>query len=196
MYNLARITKKLYNTDTKLFTTNSLKSILEVKKDTSFYNLVDRLIKNNVLDRLERGKYVLKDNNVHEYHLANFLYQPSYVSFESALNFHGVLSQFPQQIYSATTKRPLEKKIDNKFFCYHQIVKNSFGGSMKKNNFIIAGPEKALADQIYLTSKGIKNIEIDELDLSKFDFKKFKNWIKVYPANRVFNQLTQKIVNA
>lgn len=196
MYNLAEITKKLYEADTKLFSTNSLRTILNSAKEPTFYNLIKRLVENDVLVRLERGKYKLKEANVHEFKIANFIYHPSYVSFESALNYYGALSQFPQNIYSATTNRSQEKKFENKVYSYHQLEKSFFGGYTKKDKFLIASLEKALVDQIYLTSKGIKSIDIDELDLSEVDINNFLSWTETFPKNNIFKNLVKKVKDA
>ena len=44
---------------------------------------------------------------------------------------------------------------------------------IKKNDVLIATPEKALFDQFYLASKGIKSVNIDEYDLKNINKKLF-----------------------
>jgi len=195
MYNLAKVTKKLYDSELSLFTVNSLKSLLEISSESTFYNLIDRLAQNDVLNRIEKGKYRLKDANIHEYQIANFIYRPSYISFESALSFYGILSQFPQSIYSSTTKRSQEKITANKHYIYHHLKKDCFGGYLKKEEFLIATPEKALVDQIYLVSKGIKNIDIDGLNLAKINIDEFNDWKEIFPQNRKFKKLIKDVNN-
>ncbi|MBU2592670.1 hypothetical protein KKD61_04385 [Patescibacteria group bacterium] len=193
-YNLAKITKAVYDSELKLFTTTSLRNITEINKESSLFNLISRLIKNNIFIKIERGKYQLAKAVVHEFEIANFLYDASYISFESALNFYGILSQFPYEITSATSKKTIDKKFQNKVFAYTHIKKELFWGIEKKNNFLIASPEKTLLDQLYLTSKGIKAINLDEYDLSKINKTKLKQDLKKFPQTTNFKKLLESVL--
>ena len=196
IYNLAAITQKLHNSGMSLFTIKSLKDILNVKRESSLFNLLFRLAQSKVLTRLERGKYVLAGKNISDFSMANFLYMPSYVSLESALNFYGILSQFPYETTSITPKKPKKKIIANKTFSYAHIKKSLFWGYEKKDGCLIALPEKALLDQIYLASKGLKSISLDEYNFSLINRTKTENYLKKYPQNsqfiRIINYLKQK----
>ncbi|MCD6471067.1 hypothetical protein J7K86_00870, partial [bacterium] len=163
-YNLAVLTKKIYDSGFFLFTLKTLRDILEIKKEGTLFNIIKKLIEAKILIKLERDKYLLKDAKVNDFTLANFIYQPSYVSFESALNFYGILSQFPYEISSATAKKTIEKNIQDKAFVYTHIKKDLFWGYEKREDYIIALPEKALLDQLYITAKGYKKINLDEYD--------------------------------
>lgn len=179
-YNLASITKKIYDSSFQFFTQKTLKEITGIKKENSFFSVLKKLIRNGVLVKIERGKYILEKRQIDDFSLANFLYQSSYVSFESALNFHGILSQFPYEITSATTRKSLTKSFEGKTFSYVHLDKKFFTGYEKKNGMLIAEPEKALADQQYLKSKGRKTINFDELDLKQINITKFNQYLKLY----------------
>ncbi|MFW5702849.1 MAG: type IV toxin-antitoxin system AbiEi family antitoxin domain-containing protein, partial [Candidatus Dojkabacteria bacterium] len=58
-----------------------------------------------VLIQLEKGKYQIAGRSPSDFAIAQFLYSPSYISFETALNYHGILPQFPHEITSATMRR-------------------------------------------------------------------------------------------
>ena len=120
--------------------------------------------------------------HVHDFRLANFLYEPSYVSLEAALNFHGVLSQFPYEVASITTRKPITKKIDEKTFRYVRIKRTLFWGYEAMQGFLIADPEKALLDLLYLMSKGLAVVHTDELEMSKLDKARFTVYAKKFPA--------------
>lgn len=192
-YNLATITKKIYNSKFLLFTLKTLTDILEIKKESTVFSVIKKLLQAEVLIKLERNKYLLKGDKVNDFALANFLYQPSYISFESALNFYGILSQFPYEISSATPKKTVGKNFQNKAFIYTHIKRDLFWGYDKKEDFIIAFPEKALLDQLYLAAKGYKKINLDEYDLSKINITRLKNYLKKYPKTRQFKIAIKKI---
>jgi predicted transcriptional regulator of viral defense system len=190
-YNLGELTKKIYESGLLLFESKTLRDILEVKKEASFYSAVKRLIKARVLQRVERGKYILKGAEVGDFALATFLYSPSYVSFESALNFHGILSQFPYEISSATTRKPLTKTFEDKTFSYFRIKKELFFGYEKREDFLIALPEKALLDQLYFWAKGLKAADLSEFDLSAIRKSRLKEFLSRYPRTKQTKKVGQ-----
>lgn len=193
-YDLIALTKKIYNSGFYFFTLQTIKDILEIKKESTLFSILRKLLKSGLLIKIEKDKYLLKDAPFNDFALANFIYQPSYISFESALNFYGILSQFPYEISSATSKKTYQKVFENKVFSYIHIKKELFWGYERKDNFLIAFPEKALLDQLYLYSKGYKMINLDEYDLDKIRLKKFKGYLKNYPIKtRQFKMAIKEI---
>jgi len=185
-YNLVSITKRIYDSHLSFFTLKTLKDILEVRKENSLFSVIKKLLQAGILVKIERDKYLLKGVSIHDFALANFIYQSSYISFESALNFYGILSQFPYEITSVTSKKTVEKTFESKVFVYNHIKKDLFWGYKKQDNFLIAFPEKALLDQLYLTAKGYKNIGLDEYDLTGINKTRLKKYLKKYPKTSQF----------
>ncbi len=163
-YNRVEVTKKLYESGLPFFSTTSLKQLLGIRTESGIYRVLQDLITTGVLQKLEAGKYMIMSEKPHQFMLANFLYEPSYISFETALNFHGILPQFPFDVTSATPNKPTKKVIGEEHFSYTQIKKSLYWGFVKKDNFLIAEPEKALLDQLYSISKGIRPANLDEYD--------------------------------
>jgi len=64
----------------------------------------------------------------------------------------------------------------------------------KKNNILIALPEKALFDQLYFASKGIKLIDFDEYDLSHINRKTFFEICHRLNANKEIINLSKKYI--
>jgi len=192
-YNLAIITKKIYNSRFSFFTLKTLRDVLDIKKESTMFSIVKKLLKAEILIKIERNKYLLKDVKINDFTLANFIYEPSYISFESALNFYGILSQFPYDISSTTTKKTARKIFQNKAFIYTQIKKDLFWGYEKKQGFIIAFPEKALLDQLYLVAKGYKKMNLDEYDLSRMNVLRLKNYLKRYSQTRQFKKAVKTL---
>lgn len=76
-YNFASVTKKIYQSSFKTSFLKTLRGILAIGNESTFFNVINRLLKNAQIPDLT---------------LANFIYQLSYISFENALNFYGILS--------------------------------------------------------------------------------------------------------
>jgi predicted transcriptional regulator of viral defense system len=185
-YNLVAATKRIYDSRLSFFTIKTLKDILEVRKESSLFPVIKRLLQVGLLVKIERDKYLLKGAKVHDFALANFIYRPSYISFESALNFYGILSQFPYEVTSVTSKKTVKKTFESKVFVYNHIKMDLFWGYKKQDNSLIAFPEKALLDQLYLTAKGYKNISLDEYDLSRISTLRLKKYLRKYSRTRQF----------
>ncbi len=176
------LVKKIYQSNLELFTTKTLRDMLGANvPQATFFSMLNRLTRQNILQKLERDKYLRVGGHVHDFRIANFLYEPSYVSLEAALNFHGVLSQFPYEIASMTTRKPVTKTIDEKTYRYARIKKMFFWGYEPAQGFLIAQPEKALLDLLYLMSKGLAIVHTDELDTSKLDRARFDLYAKKFP---------------
>ena len=163
---------KIYNASQKLLTTKNLRGILDIKKKRTFENVVKRLEEEGIIKKIERGKYVKVNSNYTDFGISQFIYNPSYISFETALNDHGLLEQFPYEITAVTTKKSVEKEFDGKSFSYLHMNKRLFIGYQKEGLYLIALPEKAIFDQVYMSivgnkSEGIlKDIKKDSFDIN------------------------------
>ena len=192
-YNLGMLTKRVYESSSQMFSIKSLRETLNIENTDSFFKLVKRLLDGEVISKIERGKYVLKNYSGSEFLLANFIYEPSYVSFESALSYHGVLSQFPYEVTSATIKQTRTKEFGGRQYSYYKIKKDLFWGYTKNDNYLVADREKALTDQMYFASKGIKKAYLEEYDLSMLNRKKLESYIVKYPPTRQFKESVETL---
>jgi len=192
-YNTSILVKKLYETKLSLVNSRTLMEIFGINNRRSFFQILLRFQKNDLIRKIEKDKYQITHKYVSYFEMANFLYEPSYVSLESALNYWGVLSQFPFEITSVTRKKSMTKEIDNKVFSYSQLSVNIFGMYRKEDNFLIATPEKALFDQLYLFSKGIRSADLDEYDLSRINKKEFLHICDLLKINHQIDQLIRGV---
>lgn len=186
---------KLYKNNISLLTTLDIENLLQIKSSRTLEDLIKRLIQENVLTSVERGKYYVTSKQPSNFEIANFLYSPSYISFETALNYYGLLSQFPLEITSATLGKKTEKEINNQLYTYSKIDKKLFTGYYKESNYLIATKEKALFDEIYLISKSIKSENIlENLDLTNFEMDKFKEFLMLLPEKtlKAFQNIMEK----
>ncbi len=115
---------------------------------------IARMIHAGQLLQLRRGLYATR-RDIHPYCLAASIYGPSYVSFETALAFHGLIPEAVHEIMSATLKRA--KMFENVFgrYTYRNVPRRVFPVGIERITegdipFLIASPTKALCDRIAL----------------------------------------------
>lgn len=193
LYNAVEITNNLLSSPVGLFTLHDLKVMLEITNPNTLTKTVQNLVRGGTLERIEKNKYLLNAKRPSDLAIANFCYQPSYISFETALNIHGILSQFPYEVGSATLKKPKTKKVLNNVFIYYHLQQSLFWGYQKQGDFLIAEPEKAILDQIYLSSKGLKSLSLDEYNYSNINQKKLKGYEVKFPKIHSFIALCKKM---
>lgn len=168
--------------DKDCFTTSDIKALLQIEKNRTLEDVVQRLIESKVLISLEKGKYLKVASNASDFEIAQFLYSPSYISFETALNYHNILSQFPMEITSATTKRRTTKEVLDRMFSYANISTKLFTGYYKEGRFLMASPEKALFDQLYMIARGLKTDQyMDEMDYTRIKKQELNKYLPLVP---------------
>lgn len=155
-----------------------------------------RYVKVGLLIRVKRDLYVLTDNwNVltdeKKFLFANMLQSPSYVSLMTALSYYQISTQVQRDfIESVALKRTKTVHIKNTLFNFNKIQRPLFFGFVKKNNFFIAEPEKALLDAFYLMSLGRYTLDLASIDFSKFNSEKIAGFSNKFPV-RVKNMVMQ-----
>lgn len=181
-YDLVQITQTLLLSPIPVFSSQSLAKLLDIKKERSVYLIIHKLLKGGVLEKLGKNCYVLTQKPAHQFLVANYCLMPSYISFESALSYYGILSQFPTEVTSVTPLKTTKYVLNNQMFSYTHLKKDLFWGYIKKDDgFLIACPEKAILDQAYMASKGLKAFPKDELDWSLINRKLLLKYAKLYP---------------
>ena len=150
------VIKLLQRQPTPLFSLSDFERILGIENRRTLYKKIQRLEDKKIIQRLIKGKYRFLLSTVDDFTMANFLYQPSYVSLETALSFYGIITGFPYQITSITTQKARSFDIDSKEFKFSRISPALFWGWEKKEDFLIAEKEKALLDYLYFGLKGFR----------------------------------------
>lgn len=128
-----------------------------------------RLVKTGVLRRLRRNVYVLSTQPVDIERLAMALRFPAYLSFESALARHGILSQLPHSVTLATTRPSAREVIAGRDVVYSHLPPPLFWGYTSDHGLQVAEPEKALLDQLYMLANGQRSLALAQLDLRGVD---------------------------
>lgn len=176
------------------------------KRETTL-NQLNFWTKRGYLENIQRGIYKITDFELKDpFILANFVYTPSYISLETALNYYGIIPDVPFAITSATINKTKSFKTkDYGVFYYHHLKPILFFGFhtvlVEKNySYNIALPEKALFDYFYLKSKKTDSpegfIEGMRLSLPKnFNYSKIRKWSKlVLKQNKNFHKLIRAFI--
>jgi len=171
---------KLKKINKDYYTLNDLAKISKQRREV-LKVILYRLVKSGKLMRVQRNFYILPEKVSEIKKIANQIYYPSYLSFESALALWGILSQIPYNLTFATILKPKSLIFENRKIEYRKLKKELFFGYNFKNGLYLAEPEKALLDTFYLASLGKLKINFSQLDYLKIDKKKFLNWLKKYP---------------
>jgi len=162
----------LKESNLKSVTRADMAKLFDISKENTLHKLMLRLEKYGILSRVAKGKYIFPENIRNDFEIANIITTPSYVSLESALSFYGILPQFPYIITSITPLKSCKTDFKGKEFEFNHISESLFWGFEKKDGFLIASAEKALIDTLYLASKGLRKIDLDELTLSSLNKEK------------------------
>lgn len=156
-------------------------SVIIGKSDASRHNMLKRAIAKGTLLHVRRGLYYLGEPyrraSVNPYELAQKIYGPSYISFESALAYWGLIPEAVYSVTSASTKRAREFKTPLGEFSYTQVPVRVFIYGVERliqgpHAILMATPLKALTDYVYvnrLSWHGIKplseSLRIDPAEL-------------------------------
>jgi predicted transcriptional regulator of viral defense system len=134
-----------------------------------------RYVQQGLLLRIKKNMYVLREtlNNAgreEKFVLANLGQSPSYISLMTALDYCEITTQLQRDtIECIALKRTKEIGVNEQIFRYTKIKKDLFFGFVKKKDFFIATPEKALLDAFYLMSYGRYGLDLSALDREKVD---------------------------
>ncbi len=110
-----------------------------------------RLVEKGLASRLMRGKISFTYNDLV---IASQLYEPSYISLDSALLYHHIREQIPKNVQCVYPGNSI--KLEHIGVIYHKIPHKLFFGYRRYNAegsyVMVADAEKALLDGYYLGS--------------------------------------------
>lgn len=190
------VREKLLTNRLKIFTAQEFERFLRTSKVQTKYFL-EKQCRGGLLVRLKRGLYGLGTDRTGEEIVANRLYQPSYISFEYALAYYQIIPEMPYEITSATTKPTRVFKADGKTYQYLTIRSGVYTGYVvekrDEERFLIAEPEKALADYFYFVALGKKTVP-ERLDIGKINKEKLAKYAKDYGRPKLVGLLEKYVV--
>ena len=140
-----------------IFSHEMIYSLLE-KSISNVNEKISNLVRNKELIRLKKGFYTFsklyQTKPINLISVANTLYSPSYVSFDYALSYYGMIPERVSEVTSATSKN--EKLFDTPIgrFSYKKISLDAYSLGIDwiyddiEGGRFIATAEKALCDKI------------------------------------------------
>jgi len=203
--------------DFTIFSLNDIKRI-----DRSFFRTrLNEWQGKGYIKKVIKGYYIFSDLELNEnalFEIANKIYKPSYVSFETALSFYHLIPESVYGITSASTRRTYKFKTQMAEFSYRTIKPELFFGYelvsfqdtpspfplpygerikvrgkrkflyYQDKRFKIASIEKTILDYFYINSHIKKENDFACLRMNKDIFLKQVNEEKVYHFLEKFAQ--------
>lgn len=157
---------------------------------------ISRLLRSGSIIRVKKGLYVRNDSRdpYSREVLANLLYGPSYISFEYALSFHGLIPEAVFMVSSATTGRHKRFSTPVGEFEYLHLPERFYAPGVEwrpvdsRRGCLIASAAKALFDTLYLRIPRIENddmeahlfenLRLDEDEFDRIDFSAIEGALK------------------
>lgn len=176
-WNLYKIKEKALESGRMVFSISELSNLLGLNYQ-SVKVYVSRLVEQGLATRLIRGKISFIDD---DFIISTQLFEPSYISLYSALNYYHLIQQVPNFVYCVSTRN--SRRYEELGIVYHKISPKLFFGyqTQKKEGsyFFIAELEKALLDGMYL---GIFKESLIKEVRSKLDKQKLLMYSLKYPV--------------
>lgn len=186
--------------DKQVFTTRELSSV-SGKSPSAVTQSLNNLVKDGIVVKIYRGVWAEKGAGpISPYDVIPYLFSSSraYVSFISALHLYGIIEQIPQVTTLATTSHARVIRTAAGVFYTHRITPSFFAGFgwyKGDGDFLIAEPEKALADSLYISAYKKKMFgHFPELHFPPlFSFKKVRAWAKKIPSQKARVHVNKKL---
>ena len=119
-------------------------------------NKLNRMVRDQKLYKLKRGLYT-EDKRTSPYLIANAMFNPSYISFETALSYYGIIPERTYGYTSATFDKNRTQTFQNDFgtFYYRDVPPTVYPLAVRwiqedGYGYAIATKEKALCDFLYI----------------------------------------------
>lgn len=178
--------------------------IYEYRNYSNIYNKIAYEEKNNNLIKLKRGLYET-NKNADPLTIANVLLSPSYISFETALAYYGMIPERVYAIKSATFKKNKKKEYKNIFglFLYQDVNLNAYPYDINQIEIdgvkvMMASKEKALLDLLSVISprnnkKELTDLLFDDLRIDEVLFDELDKY-KIIKLCELYSSKTLKIL--
>lgn len=130
---------------------------------------IARMVKAGEIIRIKQGLYET-DPHAEGVGIVEAIYGPSYLSFEYALSYHGLIPEAVYQYTSATFEKKRTKLFETPFgvFSYRDVPSPAFSLGVQlilkgDYSFRLATPEKALCDELYKLPPCANRTELEQL---------------------------------
>lgn len=154
-------------------------SIQDVQKIApNFYRIqLDRWQKKGYIKRIKKEYYYFTGREIDQnflFYSANKIYSPSYVSLEKAFQYYDFIPEEIFQITSVSSKKTTKFTTSIGNFSYRHIKPIVFFGyrmiDYGKQKILLAEPEKAVLDYLYLNPRLKAADDFYEMRINKQEF--------------------------
>jgi hypothetical protein len=145
--------------------------------------------------QIKRGLYSF-DDRLSSQLISFLLYEPSYMSVESALSYYGLIPEMVPVTTAISTKKT--RRFENQYgvFTYRHVNPKLFFGYVPVDDvfgkYLLAEPEKAILDYIYfnqsrlLCAEDIEGIRLDIVEFSKtINVNKLNKYAMLFHSNNI-----------
>lgn len=155
-------------------------SLQDIKKiDKTFYrSCLNKWQSKGYIKKIRREYYMFSDQTLNEsvlFFVANKIYRPSYISFEMALSYYGLIPESVYGITSAAANKTNHFKTEIGEFIYRHIKPELMFGykiiSFGEVSFKMAEIEKAILDFFYINAHLKTEADFTELRVNAEEFK-------------------------
>jgi len=181
--------------ETEIFDYQTL--IHTLKDLSSPRDKITDLLRQEIIIRVKKGLYVFGPKyQRHPYSkelLANLIHGPSYISLDYALAYYGIIPERVEALTSVTPNRSRRFNTPVGLFIYRQIPPGAYETGLVRveadheQAFLIATPEKALADKI-VSLRGLAIASAAEMQrFLEEDLRIEPDFLKSLPAERIYD---------
>ncbi|HRX93765.1 MAG TPA: hypothetical protein P5158_06610 [Chitinophagaceae bacterium] len=173
----------------------------EQRQYASPMHKLTRMVQKGEYIKIAKGLYET-DRSTPGYLLAGSIYGPSYLSFEFALGYYGMIPEAVYTFTSATFEKKKKKIFKNPFgtYTYRDVPSRVYSMGLEiieegSYAFMIASREKAICDQLYKMSpvpnyEELQNLlffdlRIDEQELKRISLENMVILAECYPSINV-----------
>lgn len=177
-----------------IFDETVVRNLFDQKSESARKVLVHRAVEKGEVLRLKPGLYCLakiyRNSHLHPFSIAGILHAPSYISLESALQYHGLIPEAVFQVTSVTSQRSRSFKTPLGVFSFQRVPTSNLKAGVKFEKLdkiswaFVASELRAIADVVYLNRKVkwtqdgldflIESMRMEFEDLRQISFEQFE----------------------
>jgi len=148
---------RLASQNRTIITLDDIQDVIDVSYDDA-KKIANNLVHKKWLDRLKSGTYLIVplvagetgEYTEHEFVIASHLADPMYISYWTALNYHGLTEQVPLTVFAATTDQVPDREIHGVTYTFVTVTAAKFYGydsvAVDAQQVNMASVEKTLVD--------------------------------------------------
>lgn len=179
---------RLASQNRTIITINDIQDAVDAPYDDA-KKIANNLVHKKWLDRLKSGTYLIVplaagetgEYTEHEFVIASHLADPMYISYWTALNYHGLTEQVPVTVFAATTDQVPDREIHGVSYTFVTLTTAKFFGydsvAIDAQQVNVASVEKTLVDcadhpehcgGIGELAKGVAAADLDQPTLTEY----------------------------